>query len=85
MGAMLARPAYAPRRRLDGDVDARAGVLVRKFPAQPSPRPEDAFLGATDPRAGRLGRNPRRGSISLNENRPAVNRAACLRRCVSER
>jgi hypothetical protein len=41
-----------------------------------SPGPEDAFLGATDPRAGRLGRILGEATMNLNESRQAVNRAA---------
>jgi hypothetical protein len=35
---------------------ARTGILVRCLSHAPRPSPEDAFLGTTDPRAGRLGR-----------------------------
>jgi hypothetical protein len=55
---------------------ARAGILVRLLLRKvPRLKPEDAFLGTTGPRAGRLEKSPDE-AISLNGNRPAVNRAA---------
>jgi len=58
--------------------DLMVGDRITPSAHNRSPEPEDAFLGTTGPRAGRLEKFQARQACvpRLNENRPAVNPGA---------